>query len=74
MPINNAPHKFAVGQNVVVVPAASDRNVSRGGYVITRTLPGDDFDRSYRVRNIADGSERVYREAQLRLETLWRAP
>lgn len=44
MPTNNAPHKFAIGQDVVFMPTAFDHNTPRGGYVITRTLPGDDFD------------------------------
>jgi hypothetical protein len=61
-----APHKFTVGQDVEFLPSAYDHNVPRGGYVITRALPGDDFDRTYRVRSKADGLERVIGEAQLR--------
>jgi len=60
------PHKFTVGQAVEFMPSAFDHNIPRGNYVITRALPGDDFDRSYRARSSADGLERVFREAQLR--------
>lgn len=72
MPTNNAPHKFAIGQDVVFLPTAFDHNTPRGGYVITRTLPGDDFDRAYRARSSADGLERVFREPQLRADDPWR--
>lgn len=71
MPTNNAPHKFAIGQDVVFLPTAFDQNTPRGGYVITRTLPGDDFDRTYRARCAADGTERVFREPQLRASSSW---
>lgn len=59
-------HKFAVGQDVEFLPSAFDHNTPRGGYVITRALPGDDFDRTYRARSAADGLERVFSETQLR--------
>ncbi len=61
-----SPHKFIVGQNVEFLPSAYDHNVPRGSYVITRALPGDDFDRTYCARSTSDGLERVFREAQLR--------
>jgi len=60
------PHKFSVGQNVEFLPTATDYNTPRGAYVITRALPGDDFDRTYRARSVADGTERVFREPQLK--------
>jgi hypothetical protein len=66
MPTNTTPHKFCVGQQVEFLPTASDHNIPRGAYVITRALPGDDFDRSYRARSAQDGVERVFREPQLR--------
>jgi hypothetical protein len=59
------PHRFAIGQTVEFQPSAFDRNIPRGPYTITRTLPGDDSGRSYRARGRADGIERVFREAQL---------
>lgn len=66
MPTNSTPHKFHVGQQVEFLPGEMDYNVPRGDYVITRVLPGDDFDRSYRARSRQDGLERVFREPQLR--------
>ena len=61
-----APHKFTVGQDVVFLPSSWDTNIPRGLYTITRALPGDDLDRTYRARSRMDGLERVFREAQLR--------
>jgi hypothetical protein len=66
MPSNNAAHKFAVGEHVEFLPGPWDHNIPRGRYVITVALPGDDFDRTYRARSAADGTERVFREPQLR--------
>jgi hypothetical protein len=62
-----APHKFIVGQDVEFLPAARDTNIPRGLYTITRALPGEDGDRTYRARSAKDGLERVFREGQLRL-------
>jgi hypothetical protein len=68
------PHKFTVGQDVEFLASAFDHHAPRGSYVITRVLPGDDFDRTYRARGSADGVERVFREAQLRAgKALFRA-
>jgi hypothetical protein len=60
------PHGFSVGQSVEFLPGKSDGNVPRGAYTILRLLPNDAADREYRVRNAADGHERVMRESQLR--------
>lgn len=60
------PHKFAVGQDVEFLPGPFDGNTPRGVYTITRALPGDDLDRTYRARSAKDGLERVFRETQLR--------
>jgi hypothetical protein len=60
------PHKFAVGQDVEFNPGPWDGNVPRGTYTITRAMPGDDLDRTYRARSSKDGLERVFREKQLR--------
>ena len=62
-----APHKYAVGQTVEYRPQAGDLPGSRGSYTITRILPGDDLDRTYRARGAQDGQERVLRESQLTL-------
>jgi hypothetical protein len=61
-----APHKFAVGQDVEFHPGRWDGNTPSGLYTITRALPGDDLDRTYRARSAKDGLERVFREAQLK--------
>lgn len=66
MPIHTSPHKFAVGQDVEFLPGPYDYNIPRGTYTITRALPGDDLDRTYRARSAKDGTERVFREPQLR--------
>jgi|GEM_PF-6649604 hypothetical protein len=60
------PHKFAVGEEVEVSISPLERNLPQGTHVITRTLPGDDFDRTYRARSKQDGVERVFREPQLK--------
>jgi hypothetical protein len=59
------PHKFTIGQKVDFRPQLSDGPGSRGSYTITRILPGDDLDRTYRARGAQDGQERVLRERQL---------
>jgi hypothetical protein len=59
------PHKFTVGQDVHFRPGPAEMNTPAGIYTITRALPGDDFDRTYRVRSARDGHERVFREKQL---------
>ena len=58
-------HKYTVGQKVDFRPEAGDMPGSRGSYTITRALPGDDHDRTYRARSAQDGQERVLREKQL---------
>jgi hypothetical protein len=61
-----ALHLFAVGQDVEFIPGRWDSHVPGGIYTITRALPGDAFDRTYRARSAKDGVERVFREQQLR--------
>lgn len=61
-----APHRFVIGQDVEFLPTAWDANIPRGIYTITRALPGDQQDRTYRARSSKDGLERVFREQQLR--------
>ncbi|MBY0331505.1 MAG: hypothetical protein K2X49_12645 [Acetobacteraceae bacterium] len=60
------PHKFRIGQTVELLPGPADGNVPRGTFTITRTMPGDDLDRTYGARSSVDGHERVVREKQLR--------
>ncbi len=61
-----AMHLFAVGQDVQFIPGRWDSHVPGGTYKITRALPGDATDRTYRARGAMDGVERVFREQQLR--------
>lgn len=61
-----APHKYAIGEKVEFMPTIADGNVPRGSFTVTRTMPGDDLDRTYGVRSEVDGHERVVREKQLR--------
>ena len=60
-----APHKFVLGQRVVVRSGSLENHIPQGIYTISRALPGDDLDRSYRVRHAGDGHERVVREQQI---------
>lgn len=60
-----APHKFSIGQRVVVRAGSAEGHIPSGVYTISRALPGDDFDRSYRICHAGDGHERVVREKQL---------
>ena len=60
------PHKYTIGENVEFLPGPGDGNVPRGFFTVTRTMPGDDLDRTYGIRSKLDGHERVVRERQLR--------
>jgi hypothetical protein len=58
--------KFAIGQTVEFLRGPSDGHVPQGTFTITRVMPRDSQDRSYRVRSSRDGQERVLTENQLR--------
>jgi len=60
-----SPHKFTLGQKVMVRVGSAEGHIPSGVYTISRILPGDDFDRAYRVLHSKDGHERVVREKQL---------
>jgi hypothetical protein len=60
------PHKYAIGEKVEFLTGPADGNVPRGVFTVTRTMPGDDLDRTYGIRSALDGHERVVRERQLR--------
>lgn len=59
------PHKFAVGQNVAFRSGSFEDHIPRGVYSVVKALPGDDLDRTYRVKHGQDGHERILREKQL---------
>jgi hypothetical protein len=60
-------HKFRVGQAVEFFPDPGVDRASRGRYTIVRLLPLEGSIPQYRVKNTADGHERMARENQLGL-------
>ncbi|TWT06121.1 hypothetical protein [Reyranella sp. CPCC 100927] len=58
-------HKFKPGQFVRIQPARSPAAPPAGRYEIVRTLPPDNNENQYRVRNTEDNHERVVRESEL---------
>jgi len=60
-----ARHKFAVGDPVQLVARLTDTVTPLGVYTVVRQLPGDEWERSYHVKNNRDGHERVVPESQL---------
>ncbi|HJQ56128.1 MAG TPA: hypothetical protein VJ890_04440 [Vineibacter sp.] len=59
------PHKFKPGQFVRVEGKRPLGAVPGGRYEIVRTLPPQDNENQYRVRNTDDNHERVVRESDL---------
>ncbi len=57
--------KFALGQVVEFQPTAGDLLTARGAYRITRALPAEGNERTYRAEPISGGPERVLPEGQL---------
>ena len=57
--------KFAVGDQVRVLPDRLNSNVRPGIYTIVRPLPPTGQSRQYRAKNAMDQHERVLEEAQL---------
>lgn len=58
-------HKFRVGQAVEFSPDPGTDRASRGRYTIVRLLPPEAGTPQYRLKNTADGRERMARETQL---------
>ena len=58
-------HKFRVGQAVEFSPDPGVDRLSRGRYTIVRLLPLEAGTPQYRLKNVADGHERLARESQL---------
>ena len=59
-------HKYAAGDQVMVVPDPSNENVRPGVYTIVKALPVAGRGCQYRVKNATDTHERVLDEAMLR--------
>jgi len=58
--------RFFVGEKVLYSPdITQDRGSGAGLFEVVRSMPDERMGRSYRIRNIADGHERVAREHQL---------
>ena len=60
-----AAHRYAVGDRVELRPRSIVDKLARGVYTIERLLPNEAVDREYRVKNAADGHERVVQESSL---------
>ena len=58
-------HKFRVGQTVDFFPGRGIDHKSKGRYTIVRLLPMDSGTLQYRIKNNADGQERMGREGEL---------
>ena len=58
------PHKFHVGESVIVRPAIS-RNVPGRVYEVTKQLPHDGGEFEYRIKSPNEQHERVVRENEL---------
>lgn len=58
-------HKFKVGETVEFHPGASYLSKTRGDYIVVRLLPSEGNGFQYRVKNVADGHERIVREGQI---------
>jgi hypothetical protein len=59
--------KFHVGQVMNFTPHRSVDPLSRGRYTIVRLLPVEGRTFHYRIKNAADGHERVAHEGELDL-------
>ena len=57
-------HKFKPGQFVRITGSSLQRTPA-GRYEIVRTLPPENNDNQYRVRNTEDNQERVVKESEL---------
>lgn len=58
-------HRFEVGETVEFTAGGSYPPAARGLYTVLRQLPAEGDGYQYRVKNLADGHERMVREGQL---------
>jgi hypothetical protein len=58
-------HKFRVGQTVDFFPGRGIDHRSKGRYTIVRLLPMESNTPQYRIKNNADGQERMVHEGEL---------
>jgi hypothetical protein len=59
------PHKFNVGDAVILRPALS-QNVPGGVYEVIKVLPNRNGEPEYRIKSANEPHERVARERELR--------
>jgi hypothetical protein len=57
-------HAFKIGDIVIYLPQIGTQR--EGAYEVTRLLPADSPDPSYRLRSLAEQRERVAKEYELR--------
>lgn len=58
-------HKFRVGEAVEFFPGRGIDHRSKGRYTIVRLLPIEGHTPQYRIKNNADGQERMVHEGEL---------
>jgi hypothetical protein len=58
-------HKFHAGQTVIFFPGRGIDHKSRGRYTVVRLLPIEGGTPQYRIKNNADGQERMVHEGEL---------
>ena len=57
--------KFKVGQRVKLVRQMLNRNTPDTVYEITRAMPPDDREHTYRIKAVHESHERVVREGEI---------
>jgi hypothetical protein len=62
------PHRFRVGQKVMLAPTVMQRQAAAGPYVVVRQLPERNGEFEYRIKSAAEAHERVARESELQHE------
>jgi hypothetical protein len=58
------PHKFKVGQTVIVAPRRYE-GTPEGTFTVVRAVPTEHGVRQYRIKSNVDGHERIVSEAEL---------
>jgi len=61
------PHKFKVGDAVILRPSSFSNVVLGDIYEVTKVLPDHSGEREYRVKSAKEPHERVARESELDL-------
>lgn len=71
-PASTAQHKYHVGDSVSylsgrsrILPKTRDKRGQDGNFEVVSKLPNEGMGFQYRIKNIADGQERVVAEAEI---------